>query len=92
MYGKIENSNNNIILGLPRTAKMKDGRDVSGYNLLSEKILISEGWQIAEEVKPSYDPSTQILKEEKREIVEGEIIVTYIAADKPQEEIFEEQI
>jgi hypothetical protein len=50
MYAKIENSQV-IQLGLPRVGVLKDGRTISGYNLLDEETLKSEGW-ISDYVEP----------------------------------------
>lgn len=87
MYGKIVGET--IYLGLPNTGILNDGRTVSGYNLLDKEILLAEGWQVVQEDKPDYDSSTQQLEIDKKEFMDGEIVVTYVAVDKPIEE-FEE--
>jgi len=90
MYGKI--IDDKIKLGLPHTGVLADGRQVSGYNLLPQENLLAEGWRVVQEVKPEYDTTTQMLKESTREIVDGEIVITYIAIERPVEEFELEQI
>lgn len=70
-----------VRLGLPSTAQLNDGRWVSNYHLLTEDILIAEGWKPVEEVKPPYNPETQYL-EIDMVVDEGErVVVTYRAVD-----------
>ena len=40
---------------LPKTWTLKDGRTVSGYNLLDEEILKQEGWLPLEDIQPEYN-------------------------------------
>lgn len=83
MYAKVENKTVTQI-GLPSTGTLKDGRTVSNYNFLPKDILIKEGWLPCEEVKPEYNPETQYLVIDIKEIVKGKVVVTYIAVDMPK--------
>ena len=59
MYVKIENGNV-IQVGLPESGMLKDGRTVSGYNLLPDNALKAEGWLPLEQVMPDYDRNTAL--------------------------------
>ena len=58
MYAKAENGNV-IQVGLPQSGVLKDGRTVSGYNLLPANVLKAEGWLPLEQVIPAYNAETQ---------------------------------
>jgi len=83
MYGKIVDGN--AVVGLPRIGKLNDGRDVSNYNLLDQPTLLSEGWQVCQEVIPSYDTETEMLEVSTKEVVDGAVVITYVAVAKPVE-------
>mgnify|MGYP001047545328 FL=1 len=72
---------------LPKTGTLKDGRTVSGYDLLPEETLIQEGWLPLIEQKPEYDEETQLLQFDKYIIEEDKVIAVYTAIDVPQEPI-----
>lgn len=82
MYARVENGQVTQI-GLPTTGTLKDGRTVSNYNLLPQKVLKAEGWLPCEEVKPEYNPETQYLVIDIKEIVKGKVIVTYKVVEMP---------
>lgn len=77
-------------LCLPTSGLLSDGTTVSNYHLLPNEILKSEGWKPLEEVKPTFEESTQMLQLDSV-IDEGEkIVATYIAVEKHLSE--EEQL
>ena len=41
-----------VEIGLPKVGKLKDGRTVSGYNLMDAESLAKEGWLPFEDVQP----------------------------------------
>ena len=60
IYAKVEKGKV-VSVGLPETGVLEDGRTVSGYHLLSDKILRKEGWLPVEDERPEYDESTEYL-------------------------------
>ena len=75
-YAKVENDQV-IEVGLPETGILKDGSTVSGYNLLDEETLKSEGWLPIEENKPSYNTETQYLQFADYTIQADKVIANY---------------
>ena len=73
-----------IQIGLPKVGTMQDGSTVSGYNLLDSETLKAEGWLPIEDIKPEYDPATQILKDAGWDIQADKAVKLYEIADKPQ--------
>ena len=71
---------------LPKAGTLKDGRAVSGYNLLSEDILRAEGWLPLEDNPPEYDIETQYLVQDGYEILEDKVIKKYRIEDIPERE------
>ena len=84
-YVKVENG---VVthVGLP-TAGMINVKTVSGYNLLPESILETEGWLPLNEVIPMYDTETQVLQLVNYTIVDNVVTANYIAVDKPAEPV-----
>lgn len=74
---------------LPKTGTLKDGRSVSGYNLLDEDTLKQEGWLPLEDIQPGYDAETQYLIHDGYEVLEDKVIVKYRIEDIPIEEEIE---
>lgn len=72
-------------IGLPETGFLKDGRSVSGYNLLEESILNEEGWLPLEELKPEYNAETQYLQHEGYTIESDKVISRYIVKNIEQQ-------
>ena len=68
---------------LPKTGTLKDGSTVSGYHLLDEEILKSEGWLPLEDNLPTYNIETQHLVDEVYEILIDKVIKKYIVEDIP---------
>lgn len=60
IYARVEKGEV-VEVGLPQTGILKDGRTVSGYNLLPEKILKQEGWLPVEDERPEHDSTTEYL-------------------------------
>ena len=79
MYAKIEN-NQVTLTSLPTSGILSNGQSVSNYNLLSESILLAEGWLPLIESKPVYDPITQELQLTGYTIGENKVIANYVAA------------
>lgn len=71
---------------LPKAGTLKDGRTVSGYNLLGEDILRAEGWLPLEDNPPEYDIETQYLVQDGYEILEDKVIKKYRIEDIPERE------
>lgn len=71
---------------LPKTGKLKDGRTVSGYNLLPEEVLRDEGWLPVEDNPPEVDPETQVIVVEGYEILPDKVVKQYRVIDKPAAE------
>lgn len=76
-YAKVENGKVTQI-GLPITGTLKDGRTVSGYNLLDESILLAEGWLPLVDSPLEYDPTTEYLEHAGYTISETEVTVNYV--------------
>lgn len=77
---------------LPKVGTLKDGRTVSGYNLLDEEILKNEGWLPLEDIKPEYDEETQYLVDDGYEILEDKVVKKYKVENIPEPEIVDEPI
>ena len=71
---------------LPTTGTLKDGRTVSGYHLLDEETLRSEGWLPLEDNPPEYNPETQYLIFDGYEILEDKVVKKYRIEDIPEPE------
>jgi hypothetical protein len=84
MYALVENGQVTRIR-LPRSGTRKDGRTVSNYHLLPHEILLEEGWLPCVEEKPEYDPATQYLVLDEKEIQGDKVVLRYIAVDIPTE-------
>ena len=80
MYVKIEN-NEVIKTQLPKTGTLKNGCTVSGYDLLDEQTLKSEGWLPLEENKPQFDEATQYLEFVDYTILANKVIANYTVKD-----------
>lgn len=80
MYVKIEN-NEVIETQLPKTGTLKNGCTVSGYDLLDEQTLKSEGWLPLEENKPEYNEQTQYLEFVDYTILTDRVIANYVVKD-----------
>lgn len=76
MYVKIENGNVTEVT-LPQSGVLKDGRTVSGYNLLPDAVLKAEGWLSLEQTIPSYDAETQHLEHDSYVIETDKVIETF---------------
>lgn len=78
----VQVKNNQIIKwNLPKTGTLKNGRTVSGYDLLDEEILREEGWLPMEDNPPSYDQETQYILHDGYEILEDKVIRKYRVED-----------
>lgn len=71
---------------LPLVGTLKDGRTVSGYHLLDEETLRSEGWLPLEDNPPEYDMKTQYLVNDGYEILEDKVVKKYRIEDRPESE------
>ena len=69
---------------LPKVGKLKDGRTVSGYHLLDEETLLSEGWLPLEDIQPEYNSETQYLVNDGYEILEDKVVKKYRVEDIPE--------
>lgn len=69
---------------LPKVGTLKDGSTVSGYYLLDEETLLSEGWLPLEDNPPLYDTNTQYLVHDGYEILEDKVIKKYRIEDIPE--------
>lgn len=76
IYARVEKGEVTEI-GLPETGILKDGRTVSGYNLLPEKILKKEGWVIVEEERPAYDQATEHLVGPNYKVKGNKVVAEY---------------
>ena len=66
---------------LPKVGVLKDGRTVSGYDLLGVATLKVEGWLPLEDDKPSCNWDTQYLEFDRYEIKADKVIRHYLAVD-----------
>jgi hypothetical protein len=71
---------------LPKTGTLKNGSTVSGYHLLDEETLKSEGWLPLEDIPPEYDMETQYLASDGYEILEDRVIKKYRIEEIPERE------
>jgi hypothetical protein len=78
MYAKIEP----LIIGLPTSGQLADGRWVSNYHLLPEDVLLKEGWLPADEAKPII-AENQTLELDTVVQDKGQIVIAYKAAIMP---------
>ena len=91
----IQVRDNQIIqYNLPTVGKLKDGRTVSGYNLLDKEILKEEGWLPLEDNKPEYNPKTHFLQDEGYKILEDRVLKKYrvVEISKDSENISQEEL
>lgn len=65
-------------IGLPKTGFLKDGSSVSGYVLLDEEVLRTEGWLPLEDSQPEYNHETEYLQNEGYEVLEDKVTVKYL--------------
>lgn len=72
-----------IKYSLPKVGILSNGRTVSGYHLLEETVLKSEGWLPLEDVKPIYDMETQQLINDGYNILIDKVQVKYIVESIP---------
>lgn len=75
MYGRI--TDGKLQTPLPCVGLMKDGRWVSGYDLLPQAVLAAEGWKPVIVNAPDYDPGTQRLIVSSTQETADSIVVTY---------------
>ncbi len=75
-YAKVE-SGQVTQVGLPTTGTMTDGSTVSGYDLLPENVLLSEGWLPLVEDRPEYDFETEYLEHAGYTVGATEVTVNY---------------
>lgn len=85
VYAYIENGQVKRTGRLPRTWRMKDGRTVSGFHLMSSETHKSEGWLPLVENKPAYNPETEMLKFDNYEILGNKVIRHYTVEPLPEE-------
>jgi len=81
-YAKVENGQV-VSTNLPKVGKLRDGRSVSGYDLLGEEVLKSEGWLPLEENIPTYNNETQYLQHNGYAIEVNRVVSNYIVVDIP---------
>jgi hypothetical protein len=82
MYAKVENGQV-VQAGLPTCGRLSNGCSVSNYHLLSESVLLSEGWLPYEENKPEYNPETQYLKLSGYDIQQDKVVANYTVENMP---------
>lgn len=80
MYVKVENGNV-IQVGLPQSGVLKDGRMVSGYNLLSPTFLKAEGWLPLEQTMPVYNAETQQIVHDKYVVQANKVVETFTVCE-----------
>lgn len=68
---------------LPQTGYLSDGRSVSGYDLLSNEVLRSEGWLPIVDEPPIYNPKTQTLTNNGYVVEVDRVVVAYTVKDIP---------
>lgn len=83
IYAKVEKGDI-IQIGLPKVGKLKDGRTVSGYNLMSAEALAAEGWIPYEDNIPTVGED-QHYEFIENAIVEGKVITKYTVVDNMTE-------
>jgi hypothetical protein len=75
-YAKVENGQVTQI-DLPSTGTLKDGRTVSGYNMLDEVILLAEGWLPILDNPPVHNADTEYLEHAGYTIEATDVVVNY---------------
>lgn len=68
---------------LPKNSFLSDGRAVSNYKHLPDKVLEKEGWVEPEEVKPAITKDQEFGRV-KYEVKDGKAIKTYEVLEKPK--------
>ena len=91
IYAKVEKGKV-VSVGLPETGVLEDGRTVSGYHLLSDKILRKEGWLPVEDERPEYDESTEYLVGPEYKFRGKKVIAEYtVEKIQPPEPVVDER-
>lgn len=72
---------------LPKSGKLSTGETVSGYHLLDEETLRSEGWLPLEDIRPEYNSETHYLQPNGYDIQEGKVIRLYEIVEIPEPEL-----
>lgn len=62
---------------LPKTGTLKNGRTVSGYDLLDITILEEEGWLPLEDIRPLYDVSSEYLQPSGYTFLNTKVVKNY---------------
>ena len=68
---------------LPKTGMLSTGETVSGYHLLDEETLRSEGWLPLEDIRPEYDNETHYLQPNGYDIQEDKVVRLYEIVEIP---------
>ncbi len=76
-YAKVKNGQV-VQVVLPPTGILKDGSTVSGYNLLPESVLLTEGWLPLVDNRPEHNPEIEYLEHAGYTVSETEVTVNYI--------------
>ena len=71
---------------LPKSGRLSTGETVSGYHLLDEETLRSEGWLPLEDVRPEYDSGTHYLQPRGYDIQEDKVVRLYEIVETPPRE------
>ena len=71
---------------LPKTGMLSTGETVSGYHLLDEETLRSEGWLPLEDIRPEYDSETHYLQPSGYDIQEDKVVKLYTINEIPERE------
>ena len=71
---------------LPKTGYLKDGRSVSGYNLLDAKTLANEGWLPLEDKRPLHNEKTHYLADDGYDIQAKKVVKKYTVEPIPEQE------
>lgn len=72
---------------LPKTGILKDGSAVSGYHLLDDAVLKSEGWLPLIDDQPDFNPATHYLVEDGYEIFEDKVVKKYKIKQKSEQNL-----
>ena len=68
---------------LPKSGRLSTGETVSGYHLLDEETLRSEGWLPLEDIRPEYDNETHYLQPNGYDIQEDKVVKLYEIVETP---------
>ena len=71
---------------LPKSGRLSTGVTVSGYHLLDEETLRSEGWLPLEDIRPEYDNETHYLQPNGYDIQEDKVVKLYEIVEIPPRE------